>query len=788
MASSKLDIIINLVDRASRGLKNMDASVKRTAEGFRQVGRSLALAGGAITGLGLLGVRTFARFEQTMARVGAISGATASEMEALERVAREMGRTTVFTANESAEALQFMAMAGMNAQMSIEALPSVLQLASAGAIELGQAADIVTNVMAGMNLETRDLARANDVLVTAFTSANTDLTQLGQAFKFAGPVAASAGIQFEEVAASLALMGNAGIQATMAGTGLRGAITRLLTPTSDSIDVMNRLGVSVLDAHGNILPLRNLIAQFESVGLNAADAMTLFGQRAGPAMLALISQGSDALDTLVEKMQQSGGTAERIADAQLDTLQGQLTLLKSAFEGLALEIGRVFVPAIRSIAEFLQPVISSLGHFIERHPDIARWVGISAGVLAGFGAVMFTLGVVMPPVVTATRGLAIAMVALGRANIKQIATTILSVGAAASVAAGPVTALVAAALALPTAIDAISAFMSSNESMFLGRDATRRFREGGNVFQVFAAELGDRVSNAFNSVNDAVFGTTGAIEEFEDTIADAERTVDKMMGEAGTGKGLEGLPSVLREVKTGFEGTTGAITGLRPLQTIFDTTTGKLRLLTDGFRMAGIRMNEFEEFVRPVTDHLNNAFLPAIDKLANETEEVGQTWGQERTNFMEMFDTLTGQRMVAGQRLIVDPVEQQIGAIHTRFAAFVRSLPDRINSINTFGERLQNAFTSPILDATDALEKMKKALEDVIPSPLQPFGLTGTSLAFRTAQIQGFSHDDATSIARLFGDEFQSILNDRVLPSVTINLNGEQLQGQMSRDFHSRVR
>ena len=230
-------------------------------------------------------------------------------------------------------------MAGLEAKESIAALPDVLNLAAAGQLELGQAADIVTNVMAGYGIAAEDVTMAVDVLTKGFTSANTDLVQLGEAFKLGGPVAKAAGLDFQETAAALALMGNAGFQATLSGTALRGAITRMLNPTTEAQKALNRLGVTVTDTNGNILPLIDIVRQFEAAGLSAGDAMTIFGQRAGPAMLALLGQGSEALSGLTEEMRNAGGTAQTIADTQLDTLTGDITLMKSAVEGLALSFG-----------------------------------------------------------------------------------------------------------------------------------------------------------------------------------------------------------------------------------------------------------------------------------------------------------------------------------------------------------------------------------------------------------------------------------------------------------------
>ena len=199
-----------LVQGLRQGERGARETFNRMGQQARVLGTALAGVGAALLAPAAIGIRTFAQFEQSMANVQAVSGATAAEFQALTAIAQTMGATTVFTANQSAEALGFMSMAGLTASQSIAALPSVLNLAAAGNLELADAADIVTNVMSGYGIAAADVGAATDVLVTGFTSANTDLAQLGQAFTLAGPVANAAGLAFEETAAALSLMGNAG--------------------------------------------------------------------------------------------------------------------------------------------------------------------------------------------------------------------------------------------------------------------------------------------------------------------------------------------------------------------------------------------------------------------------------------------------------------------------------------------------------------------------------------------------------------------------------------------------
>ena len=389
---------------------------------LRQASFALTAAGAALTAPLAAGVKVFGEYEQAMAKVRAVSGATGEEFEALDNIAREMGRTTVFTAREAASALSFMSMAGMEASQSVAALPDVLNLAAAGQLELGNAADIVTNVMAGYGIQSDQLTQAVDVLTFGFTSANTNLQQLGDAFTYAGPVAKAAGMSFEETAAALSLMGNAGFQGSLAGTALRGAITRMLNPSKEAEDILKRLGVQIFNTEGDMRPLVDIIRDLESGGVTAGDAMTLFGQRAGPALLALIEQGSGALEQMTLDMEGAGGTAERIAKTQLDTLHGQLTLLKSAFEGIAISIGQILVPVIRDLLDKVTPVVQSIVEWTDENPKLTQAIVMVAGAVGGLLLALGGLGFIIGPI-----GAALAFLASG--PVIAIGAAIVGLGA-----------------------------------------------------------------------------------------------------------------------------------------------------------------------------------------------------------------------------------------------------------------------------------------------------------------------------------------------------------------------
>lgn len=349
-----------------------------------------------------------------MNRVAAVSGATEAELKSFSDQAKELGATTQFSASQAADAMTFLAMAGFKADEIVGAMPGTLQLAAAAQLDMADAADIVSNVLAGYGMEVEELSRVNDVLVKTFTSANTDLRQLGEAMKYAGPIATAAGVQFEEAAAAIGMLGNAGIQGSMAGTSLRGAISRILAPTKSMTDAMNAAGLSFTDAQGRILPLADIIEQLEPHADDAGLMMELFGQRAGPAMAALVSQGSDGLRELTEELRNSGGTAEEIAASQMKGFNGAILELKSAFEALQIAI------AESGLLEWATEMVKRLTGFISRlsqtNPELLKMGVIAAGVAAALGPLLIGVGLLLQglgPFLAIIKAVAIGVAALG---------------------------------------------------------------------------------------------------------------------------------------------------------------------------------------------------------------------------------------------------------------------------------------------------------------------------------------------------------------------------------------
>ncbi len=326
----------------------------------------------------------FSRFDDTMRQVAAVSGATEEEFARLRDAASEMGRTTRFSAVQAAEGLRFLSMAGFDADKAMASLPGVLQLASAGAVDLGVAADIVTNIMSGFRIEAGDLAKVNDVLVAAFTSSNSTLTELGSAFSYVGPIAKSAGQSFEETVAILAKLHDAGIKGERAGTALRGAMARLARPTRMVKEAVAELGLEVKGSDGKMRSFIDILGDLEKKGADTEQVIKLFGQEAGPGMAALLGLGTEKLREYEKSLHNVGGTAERIADQMEQGIGGSLRKLKSAGEGLGLVFGDAVAPAISAAADGLAVMARLLTGVPEPVVRMTAAAGLAVTALAAW--------------------------------------------------------------------------------------------------------------------------------------------------------------------------------------------------------------------------------------------------------------------------------------------------------------------------------------------------------------------------------------------------------------------
>lgn len=333
----------------------------------------------AIWNFGKDAVKTGMEFEQGMAQVQAISGATGSEFTALRDKAKEMGATTKFTAIESAEAMKYMGMAGWNSAQMIDGIAGIMNLAAASGEQLGSVSDIVTDSLTAFGLKAADSAHFADVLAMAATKSNTNVSMLGESFKFVAPVAGAMGYTFEDTTTALGIMANSGIKASEAGTSLRSVMTRLAKPTKEVYKAFDALNLQATNSDGSMKSLSTLVPELQTKfrGLTAEEkgryATMLAGKNAMSGLLALVNASTDDWNSLSSSIANADGTAQSMADTMNDTVSGKLTLLQSQFEGVKIAMfdglgSSKFKDAIGIAGELLTDITPTLN-------NIAIWLG-----------------------------------------------------------------------------------------------------------------------------------------------------------------------------------------------------------------------------------------------------------------------------------------------------------------------------------------------------------------------------------------------------------------------------
>lgn len=384
------------------GLKNMRADIDKKASSIKK--SMLAITGAGVAALGAFAVssvKTGAEFDKSMSQVAATMGMTVDEIGELRDFAQEMGASTAFSATQAADALNYMALAGYDAKTSMQMLPTVLDLAAAGGIDLARASDMVTDAQSALGLTLEETKTMVDQMAAASSKSNTSVEQLGDAFLTVGATARGLKGGTQEMSTVLGVLADNGIKGAEGGTHLRNAILSLQTPTKDGTEALAKLGMTYKDMYDEAGNLRSLPEIFQQMS-GAMEGMTqqskdaiisgIFNKTDLAAVNALLGTTTERWDELGTAIADSAGAAERMADTQLDNLSGDITLMKSAFEGLQISISDKLTPAIRK-------VVQSITKMIENFDTVGP---IVAGVAVAFGtlAVAVNIGAIIKSVTT----------------------------------------------------------------------------------------------------------------------------------------------------------------------------------------------------------------------------------------------------------------------------------------------------------------------------------------------------------------------------------------------------
>jgi phage-related minor tail protein len=393
-----------------------------------------------VLALGTAAVKTASDFDSAMSKVAAVSGASGDELEALRNKAREMGQTTKFSASEAAEAMDYMAMAGWKTTDMLNGIDGVMNLAAASGEDLATTSDIVTDALTAFGLTADDSSHFADILAAASSNANTNVSMMGETFQYAAPVMGAMGYTAEDAAIAIGLMANSGIKASQAGTSLRGILTNLAAPTDKVANAMHDVGVSLDDGEGNMLSFREVMLQLrEGFGdlkisvedyaeaeeeinqqfengeitekeynsqlddliektfgaegaLKAQAASAIAGKNAMSGLLAIINASDADFEKLTNAVDNCDGTALEMAEIMQDNLNGQLTILKSQLEELAISFGEMLMPTIRAIVTKIQEFVDKLNAL---DPSMKETIIKIALIAAAIGPLLIVIGKVI---------------------------------------------------------------------------------------------------------------------------------------------------------------------------------------------------------------------------------------------------------------------------------------------------------------------------------------------------------------------------------------------------------
>lgn len=345
---SVFNATIGVIDAATAPISKLASIAKNpVVQGASLIGASFGVAES---------VNSFQDFESMMSQVKAISGATGQAFDDLTAKAQEMGATTKFTATESAEAFNYMAMAGWKPQQMIDGISGIMSLAAASGEDLGTTSDIVTDAITAFGLTAGDAGHFADVLAQASANANTDVSMLGESFKYVAPVAGAMKYSIEDTSLALGLMASANVKGSMSGTALKTSIANMVKPTNDMAEAMDKYGISITDGEGNLKSLKGVIDNVRgSLGGLSRDeqtavASTIFGKEAMAGMLAIVNASEEDYNKLSNAIYNANDAAEDMADTMLDNLKGSFTLMQSAIEGTENAFGKRLSPYLRGIA------------------------------------------------------------------------------------------------------------------------------------------------------------------------------------------------------------------------------------------------------------------------------------------------------------------------------------------------------------------------------------------------------------------------------------------------------
>lgn len=694
--------------------KNIATSVGNSMTG---IGKSMTSAGSTLTkgitvpivGAGTAIIKTSANFESAMSKVSAISGATGSDYDKLKKKAEEMGAKTKFSATESAEAFQYMAMAGWKTGDMLDGIEGIMSLAAADGLDLATTSDIVTDALTAFGLKASDSGHFADVLAKASSNANTNVSMLGESFKYVAPVAGALGYSAEDTAIALGLMANSGIKASQGGTALRTMMTNMVKPTDAAAAAMKEYGLSMTNSDGTMKTYGQVMDMLREKlgGLDEATqaqvATTIFGKEAMSGALAIINASDKDYQSLTKAIYSADGAANQMAETMLNNLNGQITLLKSALEGLAIQFGEILLPYLKKFVTFIQDLVQKLQNMTTAQKEsIVKWAAFAAAIgpalmiigkiTTGVGGFITTIGKIPGAISTVKGGITSLVtgfrnigegVRLARAGFPALAGEASSLGAAI----GGITAPIAAVIAIVAVL--VAAFVTlwktnedfRNKIIGIWNGITSKFKEAGQ-----------KITEAINSLG---FN----FKDITEVIKTAWEGLCNFLGPIFIGV-FEGIATTIKGIIDVVTGVIQVICGI-----IKGFKDGDWTLFLDGLKTL------FTGFINFITA----PFQGMIQAFVSYLEMFGTTWNNVWTGITEFFVSIWNGIKDFFSLLWETMKEIFTSAWNAMKEFFAPLWESLVNIVSTAWETIKNVITVGIM----LIGEIIKAAFEIITLPFR---------------------------------------------------------------------
>lgn len=658
-----------------KGLKASENALKKfdkeTSQIAQDLSRNFALAGAAI-GAGLaITIAKFADFEKSMKNVQAVAGATGEEYEKLKNFALEMGSQTVFSAREAGDAMYFLASAGQTVSEQMKTTASVLDLAAATQSGLAESSEIIVNSLSSFELQADQSRRVADLFAESISSSQANLQKLRIALPQTATVFSDLNQSIETNVAALSLLFDRGVRAETAATGLRNNLLTLLDATPDVTAGLSDLGLSVEDLNPQMNSLVEIVQKLEQAGFDTTDSVKIFGKEAN-ALSVLVSTGADKLEEFEDALLGAAGAAEKMKDIQLDSLAGDIDLLKSSAEGAAISFGEGLSPAIRLSANALTSLISAFN-------DLPGPVKSSISIATASAATLLaTLGLT---------GLAIPKITAGFKIFKEVIPLI---GTDISILTGRLAAFATTPIAIALA------GITAGVGVFAGA-----LKLGTNQIEKTQEEL-----MGLNSVTEAQRNNIALITE---DIARWEAELKKLFDAQSTG--TTALQRFNKETKEWID---------IPIATQIEELEGKIAGLNKELRIEG--GDVYQRFITSTKDlaEETSALAGELDTALNPLERLGEILLGVAANanlaafglgkFTESLEFLKGEstylEFIEQQRQKVSAIEQSVGNVKDLF----NELVDLFDFEDAGGGTDPQVLRGAALETKDSFDELQDAI------------------------------------------------------------------------------